>query len=330
MPADTPSRDPRIHAHGLTARTVVVAPRRADRPHDAAAPRATEAACPFCAGHEALTPPAVLESPAVATGPWQVRIIPNRYPIVEPIGHATVLPTDSRPAHGLHEVVVESPAHDRSILDVPAPHGQAAWGLVRRRLAMLADRRDLAWATVFKNSGPRAGASLEHLHSQLVGLDFVPPLVAAELDAAAARSDPFGDLIGEAEAAGCVVAAAGDLVAIVPPAPRQPFETWILPRGRAPHFHAADAGHVTALADLTRSVIGRLDRVAPGADFNWWLHQAPFAHHPHPAADRWHWHLEIVPRLAQFAGFELGTGCHISTLSARDSARALADAAGSS
>jgi UDPglucose--hexose-1-phosphate uridylyltransferase len=330
MPADTPSRDPRIHAHGLTARTVVVAPRRADRPHDVATPRVAEAACPFCVGHEALTPPAVLESPPTAAGPWQVRIIPNRYPIVEPLGHAAALPIDTRPAHGLHEVVVESPAHDRSILDVPPERWRAVWDLVRRRLAMLAERRDLSWATVFKNSGPRAGSSLEHLHSQLVGLDFVPPLVAVELDAAALRPDPFGDLIHQAEAGDCIVATAGDLVALVPPALRQPFETWILPRVRAPHFHAAEPAHATALADLTRDVISRLETVSPGVDFNWWLHQAPFAHHPHPAADRWHWHLEIVPRLAQFAGFELGTGCHISTLSARDSARALADAARSS
>jgi UDPglucose--hexose-1-phosphate uridylyltransferase len=44
--------------------------------------------------------------------------------------------------------------------------------------------------------------------------------------------------------------------------------------------------------------------------------------HPEVAA-RWHWHLEIVPRHGQLAGFELGTGCHITTVSPRDSARLL-------
>lgn len=326
MPAEIPSREPRIHDHDLPARTVVVAPRRADRPHDAPGSTAADAICPFCVGHESLTPPAVLQVPADAT--WHARIIPNRYPIVEPLDDGRRLVAGSRAAHGLHEVVVESPAHDRSILDVPADRWHDVWWMIQRRLAMLADRSDLAWATVFKNSGPRAGASLEHLHSQLVGLDFVPPVLAAELAAAATKQDPFGQLIREAEATDCIVSATGDLVALVPPAPRQPCETWIVPRSATPHFHTADPGQVTALAALTHDVIRRLDRLRPAADFNWWLHAAPFAHHPHAAVDRWHWHLEILPRWAQFAGFELGTGCHISTLSARDSARALRQAAG--
>ena len=41
----------------------------------------------------------------------------------------------------------------------------------------------------------------------------------------------------------------------------------------------------------------------------------------------WHWHLEILPRLSEFAGVELGTGCHITTVSAEDSAQRLRDAA---
>ena len=327
MPAEMPSREPRIHDHGLPARMVVVAPRRADRPHDAAETKPPDAVCPFCVGHESLTPPAVLRVPADIDASWHARIIPNRYPIVEDLSGGPGALAGERPAHGLHEVVVESPAHDRSILDVPGDRWRDVWEMIQRRLAMLADRRDLAWATVFKNSGPRAGASLEHVHSQLVGLDFVPPVIVAELAAAATTADPFGNLIRQAEATRCIVATAGDLVALVPPAPRQPCETWIMPRSPVPHFHNADLQHVTALAALTQEVIQRLERVQPAADFNWWLHAAPFAHHPHAAIDRWHWHLEILPRWAQFAGFELGTGCHISTLSPQESARVLRHAA---
>ncbi|MFM8703014.1 MAG: hypothetical protein ACKOHG_03960 [Planctomycetia bacterium] len=41
---------------------------------------------------------------------------------------------------------------------------------------------------------------------------------------------------------------------------------------------------------------------------------------------RWHWHLEILPRINGLAGFELGAGCHITTVSPRDSARLLREA----
>ena len=61
--------------------------------------------CPFCAGHEAMTPPEVARVGAGApdTPGWQVRVVPNLYPIVG----------DGVP--GAHEVIVLSPAHDRQL-----------------------------------------------------------------------------------------------------------------------------------------------------------------------------------------------------------------------
>lgn len=318
------SGNPRIHRHILAARTVVVAPRRADRPNDLEKPSGASAGgCPFCAGHESLTPPDLLRAPETADAPWHARIIPNRYPIVERLGGHAGHDPSVRPAHGIHDVVIESADHHRSILDIDATRWREVWALVQRRLAMLDGADRIAWATVFKNSGPAAGASLEHVHSQLIGLDFVPPVMEAELAAFREPGHSFGDLIRWAEAHGCVVADAADLVAMIPPAPRQPLETWILPREPEPHFHATSHARVAALADLTRRIVATIDRAAPGADYNWWLHQAPCGER---AVGGWHWHLEILPRLAPFAGFELATGCHITTLSPEDSARRMAAA----
>jgi UDPglucose--hexose-1-phosphate uridylyltransferase len=126
------------------------------------------------------------------------------------------------------------------------------------------------------------------------------------------------------------VAERGDLVAFVPPAPRQPYETWIVAMCPEPYFHAASPERIAAIADLTRDLVGRLERLAPGCHYNWWLHQAPFPRslNDDRIAASWHWHLEIVPRLSEFAGFEIGTGCHITTRSAEESARMLRAAVG--
>jgi len=122
--------------------------------------------------------------------------------------------------------------------------------------------------------------------------------------------------VAEAFAEGRIVHEADGLVAFVPAAARQPFETWILPAVREPHFHAAPPARAAALAAFTQRVVGRLADVLPGTDFNWWLHEAawsgPLA--DGPAADRWHWHLELLPRATELAGFELATGCHITAL----------------
>ena len=323
---------PHLHHDPLTARTVFVAPERAQRPNEL---EGAMIRCPFCAGNESLTPPAVLRAPRLSTEPWRARIVPNRFPIVS--GTAADSPGEvietaaPRPAHGMHEVVIESPAHVRSILAIDPAGWREVWELCRERLAILANQNGLAWATVFKNSGARAGASLEHVHSQLVALDFVPPAILAELAVAGRTADSFGDLLRLAAAEHRIVEQAGDLVALVPPAPRQPFETWILPRSAETYFHATSPDRVAALAALTQSLIGRLDRLLPEADYNWWLHQPPYVHAaaPHagvPVPARWHWHLEIMPRINGLAGFELGAGCHITTATPQDSARRLRDA----
>ena len=350
-------RVPRLFHDTLLARPAFVAPDRAGRPgdFDGATPLGGPDRCPFCAGNEPLTPPEVLRSPAAEPGlpgggPWRARIVPNRFPFVVTDADAAAAATAAgggTVARGIHDVVVESPDHVESILAVAPAAWREVWLLCRERMALLAGRDDVAWATLFKNSGAAAGASLEHVHSQLVALDFVPPTILAEIEAARRPTDPFADMIARAEADGRIVAAlAGGsggtedgLVAIVPPAPRQPFETWILPRAATPHLHAASAGAVVALADLTHGFVDRLERLVPGANYNWWLHQPPFpgrhaaAHAaaapqrttsgstPLPA--RYRWHLEIVPRINGLAGFELGTGCHVTTLAPEECARLL-------
>jgi len=322
---------PQLHHDQLTARTVFVAPARAQRPNEL---EGATIRCPFCAGNESLTPPALLQTPGSSAEPWRARIVPNTFPIVtDPtIGSppAARQTATTRPAQGVHEVVIESPAHVRSILAIDPTDWRDVWELCRERLAILADQNadqnGLAWATVFKNSGSRAGASLEHVHSQLVALDFVPPAMQSELAAASRTADPFGDLLRAAHAEDRIVDEIGDLVAVVPPAPRQPFETWILPRTAERYFHETRNERVAALAALTQSLIGRLDRLMPGADYNWWLHQLPYARAGVHVPARWHWHLEIMPRINGLAGFELGAGCHITTATPQDSARLLREA----
>ena len=64
-----------------------------------------------------------------------------------------------------------------------------------------------------------------------------------------------------------------------------------------------------------------LAELTEGGNYNWRLHQAPSE--DHAAATGWHPHLEIMPRLTQLAGFELGTGCHITTMPPHEAAKLL-------
>ena len=70
------------------------------------------------------------------------------------------------------------------------------------------------------------------------------------------------------------------------------------------------------VAHFTQQFVAALNKLIPSASYNWWLHQFPFvpSFSLNKAAVHWHWHLEILPRIAPIAGFELGTGYHISTI----------------
>ncbi len=331
FPAPDDPRPPALHHDRLSAREVFIAPRRAIRPSDLGDGQSPP--CPFCAGHEHLTPAAVRRWPEDSSTPWKARIIPNRYPVVEelPAHQAVAGPRGGepkaviRPAHGLHEVIVEAAAHVDSILAIAPADWLGVWELCRQRLADLADRKDLAWATLFKNGGLAAGASLAHLHSQLIAIDHVPPTIRAKCLQLATAPELFQRTIADADADGRILCRRGDLVALVPAAPRQPFEVWLVTESAAAFFHAASPTQLEAVASLTHAAVAALQRLVPGASFNWWLHQFPSTAESatRQLAPHWHWHLEILPRLTPLAGFELGTGCHITTVPPRNAAAAL-------
>ena len=330
MSAAPDNSSPTIHHDQLSGRDVFIAPRRAERPNDLG--DGAGGPCPFCRGNEHLTAADIVRWPEPAVGSWKTRIVPNRYPVVEPItpgNPADHKAADQQPAitaaHGLHEVVIESAEHVASVLDVPAQDWHQVWKICQRRLGQLAEADEFCWATVFKNGGAAAGASLEHLHSQLIAIDRVPPTVLTKCQQLAGSPELFGALLANAAASDRIVSCRGGVIALVPPAPRQPFEVWLVPDAPAAFFHRASEAEVVAVAELTRCFAAAVEQLVPGGSYNWWLHQfpdtAPAA--VGPLAEHWHWHLEIMPRLAPLAGFELGTGCHISTVDPPTAARLL-------
>jgi len=322
---------PALHHDRLSGREVYIAPRRARRPsdlHDGQSPP-----CPFCAGHEHLTPAAVRQWPDDLRTPWKARISPNRYPVVEKLSdHESItVPTDGgpkaawRPVHGVHEVIVEAADHVDSILDIAPADWCGVWELCRQRLTDLANQNDLTWVTLFKNGGLTAGASLAHLHSQLIAIDRVPPTIRVKCQQLATSPELFTQTITDADTDDRILCRRNDVVALVPAAPRQPFEVWLVTEPAAAFFHTASTMQIEAVASLTRATVAALQKLVPGASFNWWLHQFPSTAEPvvRQLAPHWHWHLEILPRLTPLAGFELGTGCHINTVAPRIAAAAL-------
>ena len=322
----------------VTGRIVYISEDRAGRPTDYAGfekslelhvTAESAADCPFCEGHERQTPPTAAE--VRSEGHWRVRVIPNKYPVVnqyvEDTGDSGRLGSGATlQPFGAHEVIIESPIHLRDVTDLSTAEYVAVMRVYRDRIAHWMGDERIRQVILFKNVGFAAGASLEHLHSQLVATPRAWPAVQAELDGASNyyqehRRCIYCDLVaGEQQEGTRVVAEDDHFLAFCAFAGRQPFETWIVPKQHQTHFHLLEDVQLKSLAAIQESLIRRLQSCLSPLSYNLILHTAP-AGSEH--AESYHWHWELMPRSTRLAGFEFGSGAHINPLSPERAAKKL-------
>jgi UDPglucose--hexose-1-phosphate uridylyltransferase len=302
----------------LSGRLAAIAAGRAARPEaflrDVGPSRGT-LGCPFCPGHEHMTPPEVWadrEPGSAADSPgWKVRVVPNKFPAFA--GPPAAPNPDgglyrSAPSAGAHEVVIHSTDHDASLADLEA--GQTALVMSAYRARLLAHRQDpFGSIVVIVNQGRTAGASLEHPHSQVIATVERPELVRAELERLAGPDCAACAVVKRERGGDRAVEEAGELLTICPWASSMPYESLLVPAAHLPRFEEGDTDGDLRIA----GAIGRLLRrfggvVGASAPYNLVLHSAP------PGVSDFHWHLHLLPRLTTYGGFELATGIIINVV----------------
>jgi UDPglucose--hexose-1-phosphate uridylyltransferase len=287
---------------------------------------------PFAEGHEAETPPEVFalrEDGSAPDGPgWRVRVVPNLFPALsgdhppaqDPLasGRGEVDLFAARPASGAHEVVINAPQPVSSLLDLEAEQLETAMSVWSDRIAAHAEA---AYVHVIVNEGKEAGASLPHTHAQLYALPFVPAAVARERERFTAYSERtqgrnlLEDLVQEeVRRRERIVAIDDEAVAICPFASRVPFHVQVIPRRPARRFGEGGPTGARLLHDVLARMRGVLGLVPP---FNAWVRTVP------RGAEYWCWRMELLPRLAQLAGLEVGTGVHLNVLAPERAAERL-------
>lgn len=338
----------------VPSESVLVATERGMRPKKAEepAPRDTREhvdTCPFCAGNESMTPPALLSEPA--GNEWRVRIVPNLYPV---LGDDREMPAlsfglqQTIDGYGRHEVIIDHRRHGIALHEMSVEHLQRLLGIYRDRMAALyeTDAR-LQYVLVFKNYGPAAGASIAHTHSQLIAMPVVPDNVQSELTASRAfhhenRRCVFCALIDEAltfevtiydrqsgavrrriDVGQYVVERGERFIAVKPFASRFEWEVQILPLAHHADFLDAGEEDLDDFARVLRNTMARLDAVLGGIQYNFFLHTLPRGPEWADHAASYHWHIEIVPRTSIPSGFELGSGLFVNTVSPEHAAERL-------
>jgi len=289
--------------------------------------------CPFCVGNEKMTPPEVEAIRDADSKPdtkgWSVRVVPNKFPALKMEGSLDkrgIGLYDASDGVGAHEVIIETPDHYKDLADLSQDEIKKVIFKYRSRSLDLEKDPRFKYILIFKNHGEPAGASLEHSHSQLVALPIVPKRVKEELEGASnylryRERCVFCDMVHqESHDKIRLISQNEHFVAFCPFVPRFAFETWIVPKTHNQNFKSIDDKRIEDMASILKDTLVRLKKVLNDPPYNFIIHTAPIRD---GSSEDFHWHLEIMPKLTNVAGFEWGSGFYINPTSPEVAAKYL-------
>ncbi|MEM2562139.1 MAG: galactose-1-phosphate uridylyltransferase [Candidatus Bathyarchaeia archaeon] len=323
-------------------RWVVVASHRRRRPTDFMGSWREEkkaAVCPFCPGNEHLTPPASLiyfmedcelkkdyDRNGDRRKNWIVRCIPNLYPAFSPqVSKATSnLQTNSilvsKEALGHHEVLIESPNHDEHPSVARIAQLTHVINALKDRVLFFMSREYVKYVSIFRNHGANAGASLSHAHSQIIATPILPKIIEEEnIESkkyyAKNKHCVFCRIIEMETKSERFIWGNNGFIVFAPWASINPFEFWIFPKRHQSSIVELTEDETRDLAEALRVSLGGLRVLLGDPPYNLGFHMIPEKHY--------HWHIEVYPKLAIWAGFEKSTGMYINTVPPEEAARDL-------
>ena len=272
-----------LQRDGFSGSWRVVAPERIKRLERVAQ------GCPFCAGNEDVTPAETFRINGEHSAGWAARSFPNLYPLA-----------------AVHEVLVPTPRHATSLRELTVDELVVMLELWCGRLEFHADQAgDDAYVHLFVNDGAQAGASVPHVHAQLMRVptsEYLSGLLDRVRDPETCAACT---LVNTAEGDERCVSRVDGLVLAVPEVPRLSGSMILTPEA-----HGHPFGAERALAGMMHTAL----RALPPHDFN-----VVVVIHP---ASPVHWYIEFIPRHGQLAGAELGLNITVSMTDPRADAEA--------
>ena len=318
---------------------VVIATGRAKRPHAFIRSKEHDGiytrlrGCPFERPQASGNPEPLMakgRTGQTLTGPgaardWFTQVIPNKFPAFTPgvLKKRQKGPFAVMSGAGYHELVLMRD-HDRHWGHYTSREAATVFSTYLDRYRALVREPFVEYVSIFHNFGKEAGASLYHPHSQIIAVPVVPPDVQRSFDGSGAyyrkerRCVHCDMLTWELREKLRLVAVNRTFVAYCPFASRTAFEVRIFPRHHIPCFDAMSDEEVRDCGDMLRQVLGRVRRRLGNPSYNFFIHTSTgrgICKYP-----QYHWHIEIIPKIAMWAGFEIATGIEISTVSPEEAA----------
>ena len=287
-----------------------------------------EPTCPFCKGNEHLTPePIHVEQANGNPVDWQVRVIPDKYPVLRVEGdlnnrgHGMY---DLLNGIGAHEIIIETPQHGTHPADFSDDHLARVFAVYQNRIRDLKADLRFRYVMVYKNYGEATGPAVGHSYSYVIATPVTPPRVKQELINAAEHYRLkerclFCDILHqELSEQTRVVSESEHFLAYLPFASRSPLETWIMPKQHETFFERSDK--IPELASLFKRTVRGIQKILRDPNYVMVIHSGPNTSFGHRRGywktleQDYHWHIEIIPQLRGFTSFELVSGIRANFL----------------
>jgi len=261
-------------------------------------------------------------------GDWSLRVFPNKYPAFSPsqeLKHFEDGPFFGMDGTGYHELIVTKD-HHKQIAMMDSMQVSEILDAYQERYIDLMNKKNVNYIEIFHNHGKEAGASIPHPHSQLMAIPIVSPYIKSELDSAETYHRSNRECVycimneWECENQKRVIFENKEFVAYCPFASRAAFEVWVVPKKHKPYFERMNQKEKIAGGEALQAAISKIYKALKDPAYNFYIHTSPCDGKDYP---HYHWHIEILPHTADWAGFELSTGVEISTIEPEISAEYL-------
>lgn len=286
-----------IRENYLTEHKVLMSDERANRPllfkSGGKYVEDDRSACPFCIEnrHE-------LSGITEISEDGRIIVLPNKYPA---IGEG----------NGYHEVIIDTNRHGEEFAAFSVKDMARAFKtLFSRYEAMYDSNSDIKYVQILKNDGHGSGASIAHSHWQSVSMPFVPKkqaLIHSKFEKyySENKRSYIEHLFDKKE---LIICENDYAFAYMPHAAPYGYSINIAPIRHVPEASMLKDEETEKMAAVFKASIQALR-----TQLNWFPYNICFQHPPKGSFPSSHFYMELIPRLENFAGLEIGADVYINS-----------------
>ncbi|WP_242834240.1 galactose-1-phosphate uridylyltransferase [Clostridium pasteurianum] len=314
---------PHMRINPISKETVIMSENRSKRPTDFSSNKngiekmEFKDDCPFCIANQHMTAEKIYDS----KGSYPVTVVENKYPIV-----SKKEDTKSN-IYGFHYVVIEGREHSKSFYELKKVHIAE---IIKAYISVSKDIYEnefIKYVQIFKNNGRDAGASLQHAHSQIVGINIIPEKIKREIENTKEyykknKICVLCDILkNEIQIKERIVHQGKEFIALCPYASTYKYEIQIVKRKHSSTMMNLNEKEIDDLSDVLKVVTNKLHRVL-GENISYNI----YYNFIKEDNEYYHFYIEICPRTVKGAGFEISTGIMVNTVLPEIAAKKLREA----